>query len=208
MWDGSPPRMKNCLEASPGIEPGCKDLQSRPTAFSNPLISGVRPRNRGKTLENQRQVLAGLGVSRHHAAMMATRRADESLTRNRPSGRRDVKSFDGDKARRARGQERPGACDGQRALLGRRGHRIRRVAEVASRLNAPRSPKGASDSHGVQHLKAIACHPRDAMACGTVECDNLAPRRTAKSTLVFTLLRSPAKIAPAYLRSWPPPPPV
>jgi len=67
---------ENGLEASPGIEPGCKDLQSRPRAFFNPLISGICPRNRGKTLENQRQVQAGLGVSRHCAAMIG----DETLT--------------------------------------------------------------------------------------------------------------------------------
>jgi|HubBroStandDraft_6_1064221.scaffolds.fasta_scaffold823384_2 hypothetical protein len=39
------------------------------------------------------------------------------------------------------------------------------------------------------------------MACETLKRDNPAPRRTARSTLVFTLLRSPAKMAPAVART-------
>src|ERR1700722_10053341 len=65
------------LEASPGIEPGCKDLQSRFQRFSNPLIFGNKAKNRRKTIGNQRQALADLGTSRRRSAENDT---DESLT--------------------------------------------------------------------------------------------------------------------------------
>src|ERR1700678_1265656 len=78
-------------------------------------------------------------------------------------------------------------------------HGPRQVDRLATGASFDRSCfKGARNNHANQHPKAIVCHPRDSIACETVGRDNPAPRRTAKSTLVFTLLRSPAKIAPAY----------
>jgi hypothetical protein len=58
------------MEASPGIEPGCKDLQSALKRISNPLIFGAFAKKRRKPSGNQRQVLADLGTWRHYAAAL------------------------------------------------------------------------------------------------------------------------------------------
>jgi hypothetical protein len=55
----------NRLEASPGIEPGCKDLQARPNASANPLILTENHNFSADSLGIKRFSVASKGLSWH-----------------------------------------------------------------------------------------------------------------------------------------------